>query len=585
MKPRIIICGLGRTGYQIFCLLKQQGASVVGINDVPLDEMQSEDYKTQFPCSQMWSDMEQGSELLIGNLRSPQTLISAGVKEAHTLVLAIGDDALNLAVLTQARVLNPHIRIINRLFNSSLGVRLDRVLPSHTSMSVAALSAPVFAFTAMGSKAIGQLQLFNQTWPIHEEYIDADHPWRNRPLNELWRNSSRMLIYYIPVRTHLDLVSAVLQQECLQEGDRLIVATRPSIRTVHRSIQQRFQEFLVRIRTIQQYLSPTLAVLFALFLTIAIATFTYVAVNTQYSVVDALYFSVGMITGAGGNESIAEDGTAPIKIFTVIMMLVGAGVVGVCYALLIDFVLGTRFRQLWNNARVPQRHHYIICGLGGVGLQTLHHLRSSGCDIVVIEQDPNNRFLGETRDLKIPVIQGDASVASTLAEANVHEADALLALTSNDVTNLEIALSAKGLDPKLPVIMRSQDPLFAAQSQQVFEFEAVLSPAELAAPSFAAAALGGQVIGNGITASTLWVALATSITPEHPFCGYPVKVVAVQSDFVPLYLQTQYKQLHGWELLEARLNPGDVLYLTMPASKLDRLWRSNSVPLAVPINP
>jgi Trk K+ transport system NAD-binding subunit len=33
MKPRIIVCGLGRTGYKIFSLLKQQGAAVVGISD------------------------------------------------------------------------------------------------------------------------------------------------------------------------------------------------------------------------------------------------------------------------------------------------------------------------------------------------------------------------------------------------------------------------------------------------------------------------------------------------------------------------------------------------------------------------
>ena len=103
---------------------------------------------------------------------------------------------MNLAVLTQARVLNPHIRVVNRLFNASLGDRLDHSLSDHFSMSVSALSAPIFAFAALGNRAIGQLQLFKQTWAIREEYVDEDHPWLGRPLSELWEDRSRMLIYY-----------------------------------------------------------------------------------------------------------------------------------------------------------------------------------------------------------------------------------------------------------------------------------------------------------------------------------------------------------------------------------------------------
>jgi voltage-gated potassium channel Kch len=144
MKPRIIVCGLGRTGLKIFQLLQQQEAAVVGISDRPLF--------TPAPES-----------LIIGELRSAQTLIAAGLKTAQALVLANDDDALNLAIVTQARLINPHIRIINRLFNATLGERLDYTLPDHVSMSVSALAAPIFAFAALGNQAIGQLKLYKQT--------------------------------------------------------------------------------------------------------------------------------------------------------------------------------------------------------------------------------------------------------------------------------------------------------------------------------------------------------------------------------------------------------------------------------------
>lgn len=554
MKPRIIVCGLGRTGYKIFSLLKQQGAFVVGISDRPLPPK------------------EPG--VVVGDLRAAATLIAAGIHDAQTLVIAGSDEALNLAVLTQARVLNPRIRIINRLFNTSLGDRLDHTLLDHTTMSVAALAAPVFTFAALGNRAIGQLRLFNKTWPIHEEYIYENHPWLGLKLSDLWNDRSRMLIYYLPGNSQIDLVSAVVCGQELQVGDRLIVATQPNIHSKRRSFIRKMFVPLMNLRQFQRHIRPTIAVTLVLLATILAATFTYTSVNLHTSVVDALYFSVGMITGAGGGEEVAELGPEGLKVFTAVMMLIGAAVIGICYALLNDFILGTRFRQFWDAARVPQHHHYVVCGLGGVGVQIISQLHANGYDVVVIERDLNNRFLEVARSLKVPVIHGDASLSTTLKAANVSRAKGLIAVTSSDVANLEIALSAKGLNPKLPVVVRNQDPQFAQQVQQVFEFESVLCPAELAAPAFAAAALGGRILGNGMTANSLWVALATIITPGHPLCGKLVREAAMASDFVPLYIESTHQTVHGWSLLDTYLNVGDVLYLTVPAIKLEQLWRT-----------
>lgn len=553
MKPRIIVCGLGLTGKKIFGLLQQQGAAVVGISD-------------------RISGKEENN-VVIGELRAASTLLRAGIEDAHTLVLASNDDALNLAILTQAKILNPQIRIINRLFNSSLGDRLDHTLSDHVSLSVSALAAPVFAFAALGNEAIGQLRLFNQTWPIYEEVIDEHHPWLGRRLNELWEERSRMLIYYLPNRGQVDLVSAVVRGLQLEIGDRLIVGTQPNITSRRHSWVRKLFKVLTSLRQFKNHAQSVLVVAFTLLLMIATATITYVCVNDKISVVDALYFSVGMVTGAGGEEKVVENTPDSIKIFTAVMMLVGAGVIGIFYALLNDFVLGARFKQFLDAARVPVKHHHIVCGLGGIGIQIVNQLHSHGHEVVVIERDPNNRFLNIVRALGIPVIHGDASLSATLTAANVQRAEALLAVTSDDTINLEIALSVKSLKPKLPVVVRNQDPEFSRMVQQVFEFEAVLCPAEIATPAFAAAALGGRILGNGMTGDTLWVALATMITTGHPFCGRRVKEMAMTADFVPLYIETNCQTLHGWDVLETCLSAGDVLYLTMPASGLEQLWR------------
>jgi voltage-gated potassium channel Kch len=280
-----------------------------------------------------------------------------------------------------------------------------------------------------------------------------------------------------------------------------------------------------------------------------------------------------MITGAGGNDKVVENAPVSIKLFTVVMMLVGAAVIGIWYAMLTDFILGSRFKQFWDAARIPQRHHYIVCGLSGIGIRIVQELHASGHEVVVIETDSNNRFVNTARGLGIPVIQGDASFRAILKASNIDTATAVLAVTNNDAINLEIALKAKGLAPRIPVIVHYADPDFAGMAQQVFDFEAVLSPAELAAPAFAAAALGGRILGNGITADSLWVAFATVITPLHPFCGQLVKDVAMSADFVPLYVERNSVSFHGWDLLETNLSEGDILYLTMPANRLYQLWR------------
>ena len=553
MKPRIIVCGLGRTGYKIFGLLRHQGAAVVGIHDQPL--------------------LGEEEHIIIGDLRSASTLLTAGIEKAHTLVVASDDDALNLAILTQARVLNPRIRIINRLFNSGLGDRLDQTLPDHVSLSVSALAAPVFAFAALGNQAIGQLRLFNQTWPIYEEVIHENHPWLGRRLSDLWDERSRMLIYYLPVKGRMPLVSAVVEGRQLQAGDRLIIGTQPNVRSRRKSWLRKLLKVLTNLRQFHNHAQSVIVVAFTLVLMIFAATLTYVCVNHKVSIIQALYFSVGMVTGAGGEEQVIENTPDSIKLFTAVMMLVGAGVIGIFYALINDFVLGARFKQFWDAARVPTRHHYIVCGMGGIGVQIINQLHCHGHEVVAIERDLNNRFLKIVRAQGIPVIQGDASLSAMLSAANVQTAEALIAVTSDDTANLQIALSAKSIAPKLPVVVRNQDPQFSRMVQQVFEFEAVLCPAELATPAFAAAALGGRILGNGMTGNTLWVALATMITPEHPFCGRRIQEVAIDADFVPLYIETNCQTIHGWDLLETCLSASDVLYLTMPASRLEQLWR------------
>ena len=553
MRLKIIVCGLGRTGYRIYCLLRKQGAQVTGVSDRSIPTLPQE-------------------QIIIGDPRTAKTLIESGICQANTLILASNDDALNLAVLTEAKRINPNLRIINRLRDQSLGTLLDRTLKEHYTMSVSSLTAPIFTFAALGNKAIGQLRLFNQVWPTHEEIIDSAHPWLGKQLRELWSNPSRMLIHYLPAQEEMNLISALRTGKSLTLGDRLIIGTQPIPKRKRKSWMGKLWKTVTKFPQYQRYARSVILVTLSLSLTIFLATLTYVSVNWRTSIADALYFSVGMLTGAGGQEQVAELAPDGIKFFTVIMMIVGTGVIGIGYALINDFILGTRLQQALDVAQIPTSHHYIVCGLGAIGFTIVRQLQAQGYEVVAIEQEPHNRFLHSIRSLGVPVLIASASLAATLKTVNLEQAESLIIVTSNDLTNLEIALTAKALVPQLTTIVRCYDPQLAQSMEQVFQFERVLSPTELSVDAFAAAALGGRILGNGLTGDLLWVALGTMITLQHPFCGQSIQQAAISADFVPLYLERRGQTIHSWELLESCLQPEDILYLTMPARKLEQLW-------------
>ena len=52
-----------------------------------------------------------------------------------------------------------------------------------------------------------------------------------------------------------------------------------------------------------------------------------------------------------------------------------------------------------------------------------------------------------------------------------------------------------------------------------------------------------------------------------------MKNIATHADIVPLFIKTAQGGVNGWNLLETVLRDQDVLYLTLPAKRIDQLWR------------
>ena len=135
------------------------------------------------------------------------------------------------------------------------------------------------------------------------------------------------------------------------------------------------------------------------------------------------------------------------------------------------------------------RDHVVLCGLGHVGSRVLESLRAAGAEVVAIERDAGSRFAAAARAAGTPVLSSDMRDDAVLSEAGVASARCIIAATNDDLGNLEVALDARRMNPRIRVLLRFYDQRMAAKIQAAFGIEEAFSSAALAAPVIAAKAL------------------------------------------------------------------------------------------------
>ena len=184
-----------------------------------------------------------------------------------------------------------------------------------------------------------------------------------------------------------------------------------------------------------------------------------------------------------------------IEVLYFVIPLIGLGVLadGVVRFWVMLFNKRAR-KEEWQVALASTyRNHVIVCGLGKVGYRVVRQLIEFGEEVVGVERDANGAFVPLVRQLDVPVIIADARQRETLQQAGVEQASALVTCTEHDLTNLDIALDARELNPKVKIVMRMFDAELAKKIERGFGIHTAFSVSALAAPAFAAAATRANV--------------------------------------------------------------------------------------------
>lgn len=106
----------------------------------------------------------------------------------------------------------------------------------------------------------------------------------------------------------------------------------------------------------------------------------------------------------------------------------------------------------------------VIVGCSEVGFFLSRALATTGHEVVVVEREPVRHQL-LTENLGMVALLGDGADLDVLARAGVHRADAVIALTGQDATNLVVCQLARHLNEKTRTVTLVKDP----KHERIFE--------------------------------------------------------------------------------------------------------------------
>ena len=406
---------------------------------------------------------------VVEQLQLTGTLGEAGLAGAAALVCVESDDLHTLATALLARELAPQLRIVVGLGNAAVGRALESI--EVAVLDIAGLSSPwvieacldaqlhplqlggqEFLVVRAACGTDGTLrQLFGDLAPVGVLPPDGglvDHP-RSRPPRPSRRRRGAGRSGESGPRCRSGLGRPCDAAELRRRPDRRLTI-----------------------------------VLFALagLITLSVIVLTHgyrEADGTRMSVLDALYFTVETIGTVGYGDFYFRDQSSWLRVWAIGLMLVGATMATVFFALLTNMLITRTIAALGRRRVTGLSDHVIVVGLGTIGLGVVDGLRAAGVDVLVVETDEENRFLAAVGQHDVPVVIADATLPDTFAMVRLERARAVAVLTSDDLVTIETGLAIRDLLAErwaaVPVVLRLFDRRLASTVEASFDFRFVRS--------------------------------------------------------------------------------------------------------------
>ena len=525
------------------------------------------------------------AELSVVPLTKPNGLEAAGVASAHAVIAASGDDAVNLEVALLARQASPEVRVVARLSNSVLYQAMTGGIGPGAVLDVADLAAPSVVEALLGRTA------HTITAGGVDFVVATDTAPHDGTLRQLYgRLAPVAVIRGGNAPAPGEVIACPRLDEEIYQGDNTTLmgqadeltaqglrAGGPGEGPVHRSAPVRAFD---SARAFRDDLNPMFyrAVAVAVTLLVVSTLLFRFGYRPRMGWVDALSFATETMTTVGYGEFHLLDQALWLRLWGVVLMLSGIGMISVTVAFIADVLLSRRLSQAANRQLVSHlRRHFVVVGLGSFGVRVASMLKDNGHAVTVIERNENNRYISEIEQLKIPVIVGDATLPTTLAAARADCARAVAVLTEDDMVNIETGLvlrqmtgSAPGT--RTPIVLRIYDKALGTAVGHRLDFNHVRSTVDLATPWFIGAAMGLDVLGTFSVGQQSFMVGGVVVQSGSELDGMRIRELSTQTRVIAIARGDSPPELYPH--LDTRFEAAETAYLVGPYHELLRTLRT-----------
>ncbi|WP_189933581.1 NAD-binding protein [Streptomyces sulfonofaciens] len=439
-------------------------------------------------------------------------LRAAGIETATALALTSGDDQFNIHVALRARRINPEVRLVIRLFNRALGRHVEALLDRAVRIRNPSLaSSQVDVSTTVLSDAdTAAPSLVAAAVVGNEKIIHADGMLlraKQRTVATAGRRDPLATLALLPDSAEQSderAMGSMIDGPLILPDESTVAAAAPKRgAVVLEAVSHRPQTLAPSARLprlpLRLFLSRRLGVAFA---SVGTAVVLLAAVNWYVSRRSSpLHAAYTTLLDVFAINDPAEGQPAVVQILQLLCALAGMLLLPLLLAAVLE-VYGN-FRASSGLAGPPRNMsgHVVLLGLGKVGTRVLSRLLELDIPVVCVERDPEARGVALARAHHVPTVIGDVSEPGVMEQSRLERARALMALTSDDATNLEAVLNARHIRPEVRVVMRLFDDDFAATVYGTLRdaYPAAQtrsrSVSALAAPAFGGAMMGREVLG------------------------------------------------------------------------------------------
>ncbi|WP_431973023.1 NAD-binding protein [Micromonospora haikouensis] len=495
------------------------------------------------------------------------TFRRAGLTGADGLALLHQDDVGNMHAALCAQEVEPRLRLVVRMFNTSLANGLRQLFPDSAVLSDASMAAPAFVAAALGEVAPTHFRHGGRTLYVARR---ADVREKDVVCGVAdTRDAARPQILPADEST-ADVVLA----EATGQPPGTELAARRLVRA-----RRRRRPVAVLVRAVRSFATRKIGVAVLVLLAVIAALGWLNARAAHVGWADALYLTL-VTTLTGEDPDVAKPVAA--QIMQVVLNLAGLALIPLITAVVVDGIVNARLALHTGRIQPARSGHVVVVGLGNIGTRVMAQLNDFGVEVVAIDKDPDARGASLAHRLGVPVVIGDAGREETLRSASVETCQALVVVSTDDDVNLRAALNARGLTPDLRVVLRLFDGDFAERVQKAFGIGISRSVSYLAAPSFAAALLDRAVIATIPVGRHALLVTEVQVVAGSPLDGSPLSAVA-QPGAVRLLAHARPGQKADWSA-DPRLviTAGDRLTVVARRAGLTALLRETTPPAPEP---